>query len=528
MEYDGWGIQQNVPEHMQDHEQDLGSQTKVLGLTDLSDDDFSAQNGTPVTVNRTDKYGTIKGIKTYNSKKQFTKDYFDLVDKEFKQGFKELDELFGIKFSGGRISVNKAKFNQAISNMSVNKIIQDQKYSIELLNAVRFLDSNSDFIAAIGDPQIADTIFGTVFTQIKNLVNKQQVPGGPVVQMSAFGLNDDLKIKNENGVAYGEEGFDALKGLVYEVYITAPTEEIERKITYRQGKKYRGMTGHTKYKDGDIITMEDIMACKLLSKDELRLIGYRIPTEDKYSIFRMEIKGFLSRRAGEIIIMPSEITALSGTDFDIDKMYCWFKKYGHIGDDYIDELSDTDVIHNDMFEMQWTSLGLRSSVIHQLDPGNYELLGDIADEVYVDDGNDDSLLYVHNQVKIKKDNQAGKNFVGISALNNTCHGISSMCDIKMRIPEGFNFNIDGKTVDDISEQDENGRYVILDSIYSKFNDKRISKQLSMFVGASADNAKYGYLGKLNTNPTTATIVMGMIRLGIPVRTVCYMMKTPVV
>ena len=40
------------------------------------------------------------------------------------------------------------------------------------------------------------------------------------------------------------------------------------------------------------------------------------PTEDKYSIIPLKIKGFVPKAAGEAIIMPKEITTTTGSDFD--------------------------------------------------------------------------------------------------------------------------------------------------------------------------------------------------------------------
>ena len=51
------------------------------------------------------------------------------------------------------------------------------------------------------------------------------------------------------------------------------------------------------------------------------------PTEDKYSMAPLYIKGFLPKAAGEAIMLPKEITKLSGSDFDIDKMYVMLKSY---------------------------------------------------------------------------------------------------------------------------------------------------------------------------------------------------------
>lgn len=97
------------------------------------------------------------------------------------------------------------------------------------------------------------------------------------------------------------------------------------------------------------------------------------------------------------------------------------------------------------------------------------MLQDIANEVDVPSGEDDSLMYSHNQVKIKKANAAGKNYVGIAALNNTCHGISNMIDVRFKTM--FDFNIDGITRDMVMQQDESGtvssksiRYTLLSMV----------------------------------------------------------------
>ena len=47
------------------------------------------------------------------------------------------------------------------------------------------------------------------------------------------------------------------------------------------------------------------------------------PTEDKYSCAPIKIVGFLPREAGEGIMLPYDITLLTGSDFD--KHQCWSK-----------------------------------------------------------------------------------------------------------------------------------------------------------------------------------------------------------
>jgi len=52
----------------------------------------------------------------------------------------------------------------------------------------------------------------------------------------------------------------------------------------------------------------------------LRMIGVRIPTQGLNSIEYMQVAEFLPAEAGSVIIVPTELVAKSGSDFDIDKL----------------------------------------------------------------------------------------------------------------------------------------------------------------------------------------------------------------
>lgn len=57
----------------------------------------------------------------------------------------------------------------------------------------------------------------------------------------------------------------------------------------------------------------------------LKSIGFRIPTQGMNSIDSIIIKGFLPEDWGDSVIVPSEIVAKAGSDFDIDKLNMFFK-----------------------------------------------------------------------------------------------------------------------------------------------------------------------------------------------------------
>ena len=46
------------------------------------------------------------------------------------------------------------------------------------------------------------------------------------------------------------------------------------------------------------------------------MLGFRIPTENLYSMLPMIIKGFLPQQNGSSIMLPADITQIAGEDFD--------------------------------------------------------------------------------------------------------------------------------------------------------------------------------------------------------------------
>ena len=58
----------------------------------------------------------------------------------------------------------------------------------------------------------------------------------------------------------------------------------------------------------------DVEAMEKSNPEMLEMVGYRIPSEDAYSVAPLKIVGFLPKEAGEGIVMPYEITLISGSD----------------------------------------------------------------------------------------------------------------------------------------------------------------------------------------------------------------------
>lgn len=280
--FEDYGVQQEVPAHLVDHSQLMGSQVRILSISDITE-------GTEFDV-RGEKLTDI----------QLKEEYQNLIAENIRDSFNQLIEDFNLK------GTRKQK-NIAISKLLKEAIQKDQRYGADLLRACS-LNSKGEFIIPLSDPIQSIRIQQLINSIIKSRINKQKVKGGPVVQASMFGVSDELKIvwKDED------------KGIIdyFECYMPVPSKELEIALT-----KY-DENGHAY-----LMSMEEAVEKGIITEEMRKAIGYRIPTEDKYSIQPLRIKGFLPKAAGEAIMLPKEITTLAGSDFDIDKIYIMLKSF---------------------------------------------------------------------------------------------------------------------------------------------------------------------------------------------------------
>lgn len=310
--FEDYGIQQEVPAHLVDHEQLMGSQIRILGVSDITP-------GTKFKVGKdTNEIDNI----------QLVSEYQNLIAENIRDSFNQLIKDFKLKGT-------KKQKNKALSELLIDAIRKDQRYGSDLITACS-LNDEGEFVIPLSDPIQSIRIQQLINSIIKTRINKQKVKGGPVVQASSFGLSEDLNIrfkdkkgnliptideyakskkktKEEVKGEYDKYVKDNQASIAYfECYMPIPSSELEEQLTRS---------------DGSIMDIDEAIAAGIIPEEMRKAIGYRIPTEDKYSMAPLYIKGFLPKAAGEAIMFPKEITTLSGSDFDIDKMYIMLKAF---------------------------------------------------------------------------------------------------------------------------------------------------------------------------------------------------------
>ena len=339
-------LQQEIPAHFRGHEQAHGSQIRAITPSDLESTDAQ---GNPITYNVEGKELTAEQFKT-----EYEKTIAANIEDSIETLTKELN------LGPEATQVDK---NRALEKILRREILSSPRYGVDLLQACT-LNEEGQFRIPKGDPIQSKRIEQLLNSIIKNRVNKQEIAGGPVVQVSNFGTSRELNIRFKakgGGLLMTRKEFEK-SPLAKKVTATSQTD----KFNARYGKTSKTMTYEQYIEENQAgiayfevfapIYLNDIFekfqnpdgsidmkAIEELNPDLLKMIGYRIPTEDKYSCAPLKIVGFLPREAGDTIMLPNDITLLTGSDFDIDKEYLMRK-------DIPITLRDKKDIFDDMFQ----------------------------------------------------------------------------------------------------------------------------------------------------------------------------------
>lgn len=270
LDYNDYMIVQPTPEHLLDTDATQGSQGRNLIVSDLPDDIEIKLDG-----------------KTLKGKEEVKREYYSLILANLIEDNMELlKDVRDVKSLHDRLT----------------KLVRgNPKYGRDMLDALALVDYNGrqEFNISLSDPSISNKVQELVLSIFKNGITKQKVKGAACILVSNFGFTNDLEVvRNEDGSIQALECYlPAYSRKFYEPYL------VKEVRTSKDGQVFEG------YKI-------DISRMSKDDKKLLEFIGYRIPTEGKYSMLPLVIKGFLPQQNGSSIMLPAEVTTLSGSDFD--------------------------------------------------------------------------------------------------------------------------------------------------------------------------------------------------------------------
>ena len=400
-----------------------------------------------------------------------------------------------------------------------NGEVDQRKLAKMLLDDAMESDANDNIIAALQDvirtgsfddmPLSAMSDNKWLESRFISLINKKiidiNIAGGAFIQRSAFGMeatdsrvitpsmiNDGrvLKTINEEGSMDAVVSINLFKHIIPDY----------KNKTFTEAKQW--------LLDHNIIG----------SKATANTIGYRIPTQSVASISPLRFVDVFPEIMGDTIMLPEDFTKLTGSDFDIDKLYVARLQYDSEGN-LITE--GAEGIKNHMLQNYLRVLLTKdntSSLKLSIDVATDNVKAVLEDIEGNQSKNIVQPFYPYSptyQEAKKSEYTGGKAGIGPFALNNAHHILTQLTKLHM-VRNEFTYRLN---IWDVSRIFDN-------PTAATKKGGRILDWLSAMINAFVDIAKDPYIVRLNVNPWTYNMVSFLLRTGMGKQTF-YFMSQPI-
>ncbi len=462
-------------------EMNLGTQTAKVALASL-------------ILDRTNYADSLTGEIISGS--QILDNIMDSIKELSDMGVKEVDDLF---FTNEEFDIQKfAKFlNDELTSRNANK------NTIDAITIKVDADGSKHLnvpLAAQSDPHWIESILTSALN--KRIIDVK-TPGNAFYQRSVFAMEGNVisddeydklpaaakKLINWQTLNEGKQlqfinndgSMDAVISIDYFEHI------IPEGMSFDQARKWLF--------DNKIIgNRSDVKA---------NTIGYRIPTQAQSSIHALRFVDVLPV-VKDTIILPREFTKVTGSDFDIDKLYLASLAYDVKDGKASREFSQDkkQYYQNKLLENYMTLLKDNENSIQiamrSID-NDTELVESIANQ-FESAGSTKTLPYnfytLHEQTDRRRDYITGKLGIAPFALNVTNQALTMAYGVKLKESE-FTKQTPFKRID--LRDDKNGNAVM--------------SWLSAFINAHCDIVKDPYVSKINVNSFTYNMLNFLVRTG---------------
>ena len=453
----------------------------------------------------------------YNTGSELLRDYYDTEER--------ISELGRTRF---------AKQHGLSEDLDTAGVIDRLDFHRALMG--RYKDSdNVNMLEALEDGEIPlDAMFqdrrglqSALTNSLSSAAILYKALGGQFVQISGFGLGQDpsrySKLKNDVT--------NRIKWLIDTPNLRPATIDMENKkiIPHQILLPYSFIEKIKIAKGVDNLTDKELR--EYLTPEALHIIGYRIPNQSIASISTMQVAGILPKGSGDTIVVFDGITGLTGSDFDIDKIFLLLP---HLTFDTetqklkrVDSnLNSKEGLENRRIKIWESILQNASNSKELLYPTDTGFLKDDADAVYemasvgTDEKKMDNLKFfspVH-QDGLKTRFLMGQQMVGSVANNIVDHIPSILAGLQLTQYIGYGHKGLGKDENVYTDLSQNT--VIGDSML-------ITQVISAYLNANVDIEKDPYISYVNFNTHTVNVAFLLLRSGVSYKWVNRFLAQPV-
>lgn len=221
----------------------------------------------------------------------------------------------GITNEGGNWTIkDKRKVSQFIlDELERRELPRNLAYGLEINPQTK------DFTQPLEANAQYSKIRSVIYSVMEKTIMRPKVSGGQKTMLSVTGFEKGPRVVQREVNGKPVYTADTLK---FYKRGKDGTEACEVMLPYWMGKQLKAM-GSERTKEEVIKYLNSTTEGQKL----LRGIGFRIPTQGLNSVDFFVVKDFLPEAMGDVIVLPSEITAKAGSDFDIDKLNTYLRNF---------------------------------------------------------------------------------------------------------------------------------------------------------------------------------------------------------
>jgi len=317
------------------------------------------------------------------------------------------------------------------------------------------------------------------------------------------------------------------------------------------------------------------------NRKKVTLAAVRIPVQGHNSMEFMEVYEFLDPAAGNLIMLPTEIVAKSGGDYDVDKLTTFFPNIDKEGN-YVTSKTANDkffetvskikgskekaiqlqkkAVQNEFIDSIRSILEMPENYANLIRPNDTYILKDLADELQDDVSTYDKFTKQNGEVNMKgskkmisptttleplynlskhEENLVGKAVLGIAASENALSPLFDAAGGKLPTTYDSTVYVNGRYVKDTKNPEtyqmrlllphnKVGDNISLSDVYSADGVDRISDVYSQGMNGWVDVEKDEWIFYIQGNYEIAPTFLYLIKAGVPVRDAVYFVSQPMI
>ena len=430
-------------------------------------------------------YGLNKGVE-YTGR-QIIDNVFNSINRLSDLGAQKIYDEFT---DDGTLSTRK------LSNFLIRQA-KDSGLSRDVISSFEIDESTGQMRVPLSAQSNRRFIESRIISQVGKKAIDINTPGGSAIQHAFFGFKNTTITEQESVGRAFNDGKDL-----------SPLNEDGSMDCMLSTNFFRHVVPASVRKQGYTAIREWLIEKNIIGQNaKPYALGYRIPTQGLSSTASLKVTDVLPESMGDVIVVPNDFTAMTGSDFDIDKLYIVTGYYDKDGNylecnwDDIDSNSEQQLVNGliDMYRIAISDDTNIDQTKAPLDNLTEKVKSNILPLVIGTAKNEAKPMYEllpSYQLFKKFEYTGGKDGIAPFALASTNHALTQALNLRMDLGEVADL-YDLGNINDITSQD----------------GERILDWLSAMINAHVDVAKDPYIINLNVNSVTYSMTEFLLRTG---------------